>query len=159
MSIKKPYKQNPYLNNSLSPSEFFNERIRFAKLYPKPKPSKIPTPIDFWDKGSTYYGLMDQRKNFIVPDPFYLQQVSTFKGRTHFALPFVAEAYRDFQRFMVLDLSKKLVDDENTIKTQIVVQKAWKDYEYVQEELSNKNYKAFVNTILKREMRWCLLRG
>ena len=54
MVSSKKYSDNPYLNNSLSPSEFFNERAKSDKMYPKEVGQ--PQPISFWEKNSRYYG-------------------------------------------------------------------------------------------------------
>ena len=147
----KKYKENPYLNNNLSPSEFFTERQKFEKLYPKG--GGQPEPIDFTNKNYRYYGLIDQRKNFIVPDPAYLKQIKDVNNSSVFVLDFVADAFRDFELYMNLKLRSKLVEDEGTFKKAVTVKAAWKDYKEVQSSLDESNYNAFVTKVLKDQNR------
>lgn len=151
MSNYKKYKDNPYLNNSLSPSEFFGERKKFEKLYPKGNGQ--PEPIDFWTKKGRYYGLLDQRKNFIVPDPAYLKQIKDDNNTNVFVLNFVANAFRDFELYMNLNLRSKLADDEGVFKKRVSIAAAWKDYGEIQASLDEKNYNAFVTKVLKDQNR------
>lgn len=147
MVIKKPYKSNPYLNNNLTAKEFFNERQKFEKLFPKGY--GFPQTINFWESKSLFYGLMDQKKNLIIPDPFYLKQIKDSRGNEQFVLNFVADAFNDFQRFMNLDMKKKFVDDGSIIKKDIVAEKGWKDYQDVRLELDDQSYNSFIGTVMK----------
>jgi len=151
MVSSKKYSDNPYLNNSLSPSEFFNERAKSDKMYPKEVGQ--PQPISFWEKNSRYYGLLDQRKNFIVPDPAYLKQIKDDKNKNVFVLDFVADAFRDFELYMNLNLRSKLVEDESVFKKRVQVSAAWKDYTEIQAQLEEQNYNTFVTQVLGNKNR------
>ena len=151
MSKYKKYNENPFLNNALTPSEFFVERGKFEKLYPKEQGH--PKPIDFWDEKSRYYGLMDPNMNFIVPDPAYLKQIRDDNNKSVFVFDFVANAFRDFEVYMNLTLRTKLVEDQQAFKKRVKVFAAWKDYEEIQSAVDEKNYDSFVNIVLKDKNR------
>ena len=151
MARYKKYRENPFLTNDLSPREFFSERAKFEKLYPKD--ANQPEPIDFWKKKDRFYGLQDQRNNYIVPDPAYLKQIKNFKNENIFVLNFVADAFRDFELYINMNLRSKLVPDEDAFSKRVEVASGWSDYTEIVAQLEETNYEAFVTEVLKNQNR------
>jgi hypothetical protein len=147
MARYKKYNQNIYITNATPPKSLFAEREKFNKMYPKG--FGYPEPIDFYTEKDRLYGVLDQKKNILVPNEDFLVNIGGTPEREIFVFDFVADAFRDFLHYMNGKNKQKLIDDDNKLKKPFKAHKGWEDVGAIQEKADEANFKAFVTIYLK----------
>ena len=108
MSYRVEENEFVFGDNNIGSKLAFKERTRYQDLFPED--FNFPGTFSFWDKENTFYGREDLHKEPIFPNESYLLQVPNAKPGI-FALNFVVAAYNDFNQYMKVLGSRKLVDD------------------------------------------------
>lgn len=132
--------------NGLSAKSAFVQRKAYEAYFPTNDPL-FPAPIDFYTKEQRNYGCIDARKNYILPNVNYLEQLAG-TNKVIYALDFVADAYRGFLFYMTTKASLAMKDDDNRIRDGWQAEAAWHDANEYRKNLKNNLYMSFVNSYM-----------
>ncbi|MHA2219975.1 MAG: hypothetical protein ACXACY_29135 [Candidatus Hodarchaeales archaeon] len=139
-------------NSDLKTKDLFVQRKGYDALYPSVVNPLLPEPIDYRSRGYQKYGLVNTRKEYIIPDSAYLKPVAGTEGEIY-ALNFVADAYQDFLFYMNTKGTIKMMEDGGRLKKQMSAKKGWKDPDADFESLKTGLYEAFLESFLNIEYR------
>ena len=145
--FKRFNNQSVYITNGTPTKSIFSEREKYNKLYPKG--FGFPKPIDFFTEKNRKYGMLDQRKNILIPNSDFLFNIGGTKEREIFVFDFVADAFRDFLHYINGKINQRLIDDGGKIKKKFKAHKGWQDITSIREKYDEANYNSFVTSYLK----------
>lgn len=99
---------------------------------------------------NVYYGKIDNKNNFIIPKPLYIEEFGNFP-ESHFLLSFVRDAFEDFTRKW--DNLKRKGALNSITPIEIVPKRTYQHYQTVYSEIMNKHYANFVNFVNSKNIQ------
>jgi len=139
-------------NSGMKTKSLFIQRKNYDELYPSSKDPTFPVPIDFRNGKYQKYGLIDLKKQYLIPDSAYLKDLAGTDGKIY-ALNFVCDAYKDFLFYMNTKGTIKMMEDGERLKKQMSAKKGWKNADKDYDSLKQGLYDAFIDSFLTIEYR------
>lgn len=136
-----------YARNGMNSKDLFQKRLDYLNVYPIGP--NIPLPISFRTQNYKSYGKINNRKDFVFVDDESLVQIS---NSGVFVLNFVADAFRDLEKYINTDKGNKLLPD-NFFTTQWGPKRGWFNINEEYQSSMNTLYNNFIGPYLDGKVK------